>query len=240
MENISYIGLSQQMSLHQQMNIAANNLANMNTPGFKAQGALFIEYLNKAEGAPQEVLRQAINHGSYRDLGQGSLQQTFNDYDFAIQGDGYFAIATEGGERYTRAGSFSLNANRELVTKDGELVQGEGGGALTIPAEATDISLGSDGVITTNVGDVGRLKIVNFDNPQALVEQGGNLYSAEGAAPLPSNAKVVQGAVEASNVNPVIEMNRMIEVLRLYQGTQKMLMNDHDRIRSTIQKLTKV
>lgn len=243
MENISYIGLSQQIALQQQMNVTANNVANMSTPGFKGQRVLFVDYLNKGKGAqPQDTLQQVVNYASYRTLEQGVLQQTGNPLDVALEGDGYFAVTTPAGRRYTRAGNFTLNANREIVTKNGQPVEGDGGGRLVIPPEATRITITRDGSITTDVGDVGRLKVTHFENEQQLVEQGNNLLRAPAdiVERPPEDLRVVQGAVEGSNVNPILEMNRMVEVLRMYQSTHRMLQNDHERIRSTIQKLTRV
>lgn len=238
MENISYVGLSQQVALQEQMNITANNLANMSTPGFKAQQTLFIEYLSKPKQG--ESVKQVLDFASYRDLTNGTLKQTFNDLDVAIQGDGYFAIETPAGIRYSRDGSFALNANNEIVNKSGYRVMGEGDAPITVQPNASKITITADGSVSTDVGAVGAIKVVNFDNQQALREIGNNLYEAGNQPEIAAeNARVVQGSVESSNVNPVVEMNKMIEVLRQYQSTQRMLMNDHERIRSAIQKLAK-
>lgn len=239
MENISYIGLSQQMALKQQMDISANNLANINTPGFKSQSILFLEYLNKPKQG--EGVKQVLDFGSYRDLSAGALRQTYNDLDVALHGDGYFAVQTEGGTtRYTRDGSFSLNASRELVNKSGYKVMGDGG-PIVVQEGASKITITADGTVSTNLGEIGKLKVVTFDQPQKLVEIGENLYDGKNQPEKPvERLKVVQGSLEGANVNPVVEMNKMIEILRSYQATQRMLMNDHERIRSAIQKLTRV
>lgn len=239
MENLSYIGLSQQLAIQQQMNMTANNIANLSTPGYKSQHALFADYLTKpvAKGG----INQVENATSYRNMQPGSMSQTHNAMDMAISGDGYFVVQTAQGLRYTRDGSFSMNSNRELVDKSGNRVMGDGG-PIAFPAEATDIKISGDGTISTQEGTLTRLKIVNVDNPQGMQRGGDNLFAigTTGRETPVTNAHVVQGALEASNVNPVIEMNRMIELLRMFQSTQKMLQNDHERIRSTIEKLTKV
>lgn len=242
MENISYIGLSQQLALREQMEVAANNIANINTPGFKAEGVMFNEYLNEPkDGKPKDAVRQVIDYGTYRDVNAGPLQQTHNPLDLAIQSEGYFSVKTDSGlTRYTRDGSFALNQKRELVTKAGHRLMGEGG-AIVIPAEASKISVTGDGTVTTELGVAGKIRIVNFDNQQLMVKLGDNLYQAsqKGEKPV-SDPRVVQGMIEGSNVNPIVEMNKMIELLRLFQATQRMLQNDHERIRGTIQKLTRV
>ena len=240
MENISYVGLSAQMALQRQMDITANNIANMNTSGFKAQGVLFLDYLNKAKDGSGNALTQVTNFGTYRDLAAGSMTQTFNDLDFAIQGDGYFSIQSPEGTRYTRDGSFSLNANREIVTKDGFQVMGDGG-PITIPSDATRIIVAKDGSVSTDKGSVDKIKIVGFDSEQLLTPTGHNLLDGSKATEKTiDKPHVEQGMVEASNVNPIVEMNRMVEILRAYQSTQQMLVTDHERMRSAFQRLTKI
>jgi flagellar basal-body rod protein FlgF len=242
MENIGYVGLSQQMAIQQQMNITANNIANMNTPGFKAMSALFIDFVNKPRGATGAGLNQVMNQSSYRNLAAGSMQRTGNSLDVAIQGDGYFSVQTAAGDTaYTRDGSFTLNVSGEIIDRAGNKVLSDGGSPLVVPPEATDIQITPEGLITSRQGEIGRLKVVDVDKPQRMQRLGDNLLKLNGAAEVPAtNARVLQGSVEGSNVNPVTEMNKMIELLRLYQSTQRMMQNDHERIRTAIQKLSNV
>jgi len=238
MENITYIGISHQMALQQQIEVTANNIANMNTPGFKANNVLFTDYVTAPEGSMP--IHQSQDYATYADLTIGNLIQTSNSLDFAIHGEGYFTISTPEGARYSRDGGFALNLNRELVTKTGHRVLNENDNAIVVPADAAQIRISDDGTISSEQGDIGRLKIVNFDNPQALKKLGDNLYDAEGApANLVVNRKVTQGQLEGSNVNPVVEMNRMIQLMRMFQSAQKVLQNDHDRQLGAIQKLTR-
>ncbi len=237
MENITYIGISHQMALQQQIEVTANNIANMNTPGFKANNILFTDYVT----APKDSMpiHQSQDYATYSDLTIGNLIQTSNSLDFAIHGDGYFTISTPEGARYSRDGGFALNLNRELVTKTGHRVLNENDNSIVVPADAAQIRISDDGTISSEQGDIGRLKIVNFDNQQALKKMGDNLYDAQGqSANLVVNRKVTQGQLEGSNVNPVVEMNRMIQLMRMFQSAQKILQNDHDRQLGAIQKLT--
>jgi len=240
MENISYIGLSQQMALQQQMEMTANNLANMSTPGYKAQHALFSEYLTKPDGA--EPIHQSTNSGGYRDSSNGSLSQTHNPFDVALQDKGFFAVqGADGSINYTRDGSFGLNKDRQLVNKSGLPVVNDNNEPITVQADATQIRITEEGEITSEFGTIGRIKVVQFEDERTMTRIGDNLYDAQGQAEVVvTRPRIVQGAVENSNVNPVIEMNRMIEVLRVYQATQRMLQTDHERIRGAIQKLTSV
>lgn len=239
MENITYIGISQQLALQQQMEVTANNIANMNTPGFKAQNVLFTDYITSPkDGKP---IHQANDFATYQDLTIGNLIQTSNSLDFAIHGEGYFTVSTPEGLRYSRDGGFSLNDQRQIVTKAGDIVFNDNDNPIVLPAEATQIRISDDGTISTEAGDVGRLKIVNFDNPQKLKRMGNNYYDPGQMAALPAeNRKVVQGQLEGSNVNPVVEMNRMVELMRMFQAAQRMLQGDHDRQVNAIQKLTRV
>ena len=239
MENISYVGISQQTSLTQQMEVTANNLANMSTPGYKAQSTLFTDYVT-ADNA-KEKLHQTQNFATYRDLSLGNLQQTHNKLDMAISGDGYFAVSTANGVRYTRDGGFALNLNHELVSKTGNLLLSQNGNPIAIPPDATQITIADDGTIASEFGDLGRVKVATFANPQALVKEGDNLYNAGTQAELPAdNMHIEQGVLEGSNVSPVVEMNRMVELMRMFQAAQNMLLTDHDRIRGAIQKLTSI
>lgn len=239
MENVSYIGLSQQLALQQQIEVTANNIANMSTPGYKTQGILFLDFMTKPKDG--ETINQAFDFATYRNLATGSQLPTHNPLDVAISGEGYFAIETGSGVRYTRDGSFALNAERQMVTAQGNPVLDEGGSPISIPLEDSNITISSDGVISGKTGNLGRLKLVNFANQQMMKKEGDNLYDAGGQAETPvEDRRVAQGLLESSNVNPVVEMNRMIELMRLFQATQKMLDNDHDRIRGSIQKLTQV
>lgn len=239
MENVSYIGLSQQLALQQQIEVTANNIANMSTPGYKAQGILFLDYMTKPKDG--ETINQAYDFATYRNLATGSQLPTHNPLDVAISGEGYFAIETQGGVRYTRDGNFVLNAERQMVNAQGNPVLDEGGSPITIPPTDHDITISSDGVVSGKTGPLGRLKLVSFENQQMMKKEGDNLYTAGGQAETPvEDRRVSQGLLESSNVNPVVEMNRMIELMRLFQATQKMLDTDHDRIRGSIQKLTQV
>jgi|AntRauTorckE6833_2_1112554.scaffolds.fasta_scaffold36219_2 flagellar basal-body rod protein FlgF len=237
MENVGYVSLSHQMALRQQMTLSANNVANMSTPGYKGQDTLFQEYMVKGETA-KDNLSQVVDSKGFRRMDQGPLKQTHNPLDMAISGDGYFAVDTPEGTRYTRAGNFALNNEGIIVTPQGHQVQDEGGAAIQIPAGENQITVTGKGNISTENGEIAKLKMVDFNNPQALKQIGDGLYIAEDmneiAAP---DAKVIQGAIEGSNVQPVLEMTKMLEILRTYQSVQKMVQTDHDRIRSTIRKL---
>lgn len=237
MENSIFVGLSRQVALQKQMDTVANNIANMSTPGYRTHNLVFTEFVEKMKGNP-DPLSMVLDYGQYQNLDPGPLKQTGNTLDVAIQGKGWFGIQTAEGVQYTRAGNFQVNANGELVDGRGRLVADAGGGTITIPAGETEVMISEDGSIATPDGVVGQLMLVEFASQQPLEPQGNGLYKTD-QPPLPAaESRIMQGMLEGSNVNPVVEMTRMIEVSRAYQSTQRLIMAEHDRQRTMIQKMT--
>jgi flagellar basal-body rod protein FlgF len=246
MENPSYIVMSQQMGLRRQMDVIANNLANVNTTGFKAERMLFAEHLvTKATnpnaagpGARISFLGQA---GTLADPREGTLQMTGNQLDMGLAGPGYFTVETPGGPRYTRDGRFELDAQGRIVSREGFAVLSRGGQPLTIPTGATKIEVTQTGRVTSDKGDVGDMAVVKFENESALRKAGSNLYETDATPQAIDGAtRVQQNMVEASNVQSILEISQMIELQRRYQASQKMLEAEHERARTAIQKLTRV
>jgi flagellar basal-body rod protein FlgF len=243
MDNSLLVSLSQQLSAIRSMDVIANNLANMSTPGFKRETAQFEEYISRVRPAEGQTGMQSVSFvqdaGIVRDLSQGELSHTGAPLDVAINGNGYFAVQTPAGVRYTRDGHFSLDANGQMVTSEGYAVQGDGG-AITITPDAGDINIGTDGTISSiingNINQLGKLQVVDFANDAALSKQGSNLYSTTQAA-TPTQAGVQQGMLEGSNVQPVIEITRMIDVTRAYQMTATLSSSQDSLMRQAISQL---
>ncbi|MFO1109859.1 MAG: flagellar basal-body rod protein FlgF [Bradyrhizobium sp.] len=253
MENTLLIGLSRQVTLERQMDVIANNVANVNTNGFKADRSLFAEYLmptaredNFAPGRDRR-LSHVLDRATFRDFSQGSADQTKNPLDVAVLGDGMFVVQTPAGERYSRDGSFQIDNQGQLVNSSGFPVLGNNG-PIRFQQTDKEIQIASDGNITvlegTNRIDSVRakLRIVNFSQPQRLVKEGSNLYSlGEGNAAQPdTKSTVAQGFIERSNVNAITEMSRLIEVNRTYTNIASMLQQQHDLHRTAIDKLADV
>jgi len=244
MDNSLLVSLSQQLAAYRAMDVIANNLANASTPGFKREAAKFEEYITKLRPAEGQKGPQSMSFvkdaGVMRDSSQGNVEQTGAPYDLALTGKGYFAVQTPAGMRYTRDGHFSLDASGNLVTSQGFQVQGDGG-AITITPNDGDINIAPDGTISSVVRGVGnllgKLKIVDFADTAALVKQGANLYSTGQTPTTPANSGVRQGALEASNVAPVIEISHMIEVMRAYEATATLAKSQEDMMRQAIEKL---
>jgi len=251
MENTLLIGLSRQTILERQLDVIANNVANVNTAGFKADASLFEEYLMSGAhednfvGSDRRV-SYVQDRGTYRDLSQGTTEQTKNPLDVAIDGSGYLVVQTAGGERYTRDGGLQMNSQGQLVTAAGDPVLGTSG-PITFQPTDHDINVSPDGTITVVEGSGradslrGKLRLVSFTDAQRLLKEGSNLYSARaGDAQADIKSQVQQGYIEKSNVNGVAEMSRMIEVTRAYTQVSTLLQQESDLHKSAIEKLAEV
>jgi flagellar basal-body rod protein FlgF len=249
MQNALLVGLSRQVALGRALDVVANNIANINTTGYKADGSLFEEYLSSTARADQSGARISFvrDRGTWHDLSPGAFEKTGNPLDVAIDGDAFLVVQTPRGERYTRNGALQVNATGQLVTSDGNQVVGDAG-PITFQPNDKQISISRDGTISAQEGNSkvdsarGTLKLVSFDNVQQLQKDGGSTFTTTGGAqPQPTKkANVVQGSIEKSNVRSVIEMSRMIEITRSYTQVAGLLQQQHDLGQSSIDKLAEV
>ncbi len=240
MSNTMSIALSQQMALRRNMDVIANNLANMNTTAFKTESVIFEEYLmdvQKPDGNT-ESFSYVLDQGVNRDLTEGHQQVTGNPLDFSIKGPGYFVIETDAGERYTRNGNFTLNPEGQLVTKEGYAVLDTGRAPITFTPQDGEITVAEDGTISTQLGQRGQLYVVSFDNESELSKEGGSLFSTLQTATPVEDIIIVQGMTEQSNVAPIIEMTKMISVLRAYQSASELLKANQDMNTEAIRTLS--
>lgn len=220
MNNASYIAISRQKTLFDRMDTIANNVANSNTTGYKADNRLFQEYLHN-EGAMKDL---SFTHdvATVTDFKEGNFQTTERTFDAAIHGDGFFTVESPLGTRYTRAGNFRLNANSELVTQQGYKVLSNDGGTVTFQPSDTNIIIRSNGGITANGEARGSIGMVRFDNAGALEKTGYSYFKTE-QPELESNAEMLQGVLENSNVESVREITKMIETSRAVGSTSKLI-----------------
>src|ERR1700682_4752228 len=252
MENTLLVGLSRQMALQRQMDVVANNVANVNTNGFKADKSLFEEFLNSGAhednfAARDRRVSYVQDRGTFKDFSAGPTEQTKNPLDVAIDGGGFLVVQTPAGERYTRDGGLQINNQGQLVTAAGNQVLGTSGPIVFQPTDH-DITIAADGNVTVVEGvnriDCvrGKLRMVSFADAQKLLKEGSNLYSAGTgtAAQADTVSRVRQGFVEKSNVNLVTEMSRMIEITRTYTQISSLLQQQSDLHKSAIEKLADV
>ncbi|VIO77282.1 flagellar basal-body rod protein FlgF [Bradyrhizobium ivorense] len=252
MQNTLLVGLSKQVVLERQMDVVANNLANMNTNGYKADRSLFEEYLrsNAHEdnfASSDRRVSFVQDRATFHDFAQGPTEETKNPLDVAIDGKAFLVVQTPAGERYTRDGNLQINNRGQLVNATGYQVLGTAG-PITFQQTDHDVAIAPDGNITVLEGTSrldsirGKLRLVSFAQAQSLLKDGSNLYSAgEGAAPLADTKSVIrQGFIEKSNVNSVTEMSRMIEITRTYTQIASLLQQQSDLHKSAIEKLADV
>ena len=238
MQSATYVALSRQTVLGRQMDVIANNLANMSTAGFKNEKQLFQEYLEPSpvRGRTIAYVRDA---GVVRDTHQGDLSRTGNPLDVGIDGNGYFQVSTVDGPRYTRNGRFQLDANRTLVTSQGYQVLDATGQPISIPQGASSISIGTDGTVSSDTGPVGKIALSSFANQQDLVPAGSGLYVTSATATPDTTSTVHQGTLEDSNVQPILEMTQMLDVQRAYAAAHNIIEGEDNRQRNAIDKLSK-
>ncbi len=251
MENALLVGLSRQMVLGRQLDVIANNFANIDTTGYKADNAEFAEYLmpgardNEFIGNDRRI-SFVEDRATWIDLSPGAVERTGDPLNVAIDGKGYLAVQTPRGQRYTRNGSFSINANGLLVTTDGDQVLGTGG-PIQFQNTDHDVNIGPSGIVTVREGSStidsvrGQLQIVDFDRPQLLKKDSGSTFMAPNGVnpnPAPPNTRVVQGALEKSNVRAVVEMARMIEITRNYSDIAAIIQQQGDLRRNALQQLS--
>jgi flagellar basal-body rod protein FlgF len=235
MNNAQLVGLSRQIVLRRQMDLVANNIANLNTNGFKNQ-SLLMKDTDETSARMNTFLRGdrpvnfVIDDSNVYDLRPGRMEATGDKFDLAIQSDGWFSVETPQGERFTRNGSFALNTNGELVNRDGYPVLMEGG-HLTFDQNETDVTVAQDGTVSTSGGVKGKLKVSTFENPGELMKEGETLFSAQNPQPA-AFPRVTQGMLERSNVQSVVEMTRMIQITRSYESISNIL-SSSDQLAST-------
>lgn len=206
------------------LNQVSNNLANVDTTGYKKEDVTFWEMLYKTDHQRHRV-GKAIR--DITDMQAGAMEKTGNALDFAIGGNGFFSIQTEAGVRYTRAGEFTINNEGQLVTPAGHLVLGDGG---PIQINGRDVSVADDGNITVDGQAAGTLAIVTFAGPADLEKEGGNLFRpVDGAQEEAAEEfSIKQGYLEKSNVNTMKELTAMIDLNRAYQTQQKVVRSIDD------------
>ena len=240
MDNVSLLSLSYQLAAFRSMDVIANNIANATTPGYKRESAKFEELVQQVKPSETQKGSRTLSFvkdaGVLRDLSGGRLENTGARYDVAINGDGYFAVQTAAGERYTRNGHFTLNADGNIVTESGNPVLGDGG-PITITPDDGDVAIGADGTVSGKNGQIGKMRLVDFADSRRLQKQGDSLYTTTQTANPAPNAVLAQGMLEGSNVQPVVEISRMIEVMRSYEATSSLEKSAADMKRQAIQKL---
>ncbi|WP_135450126.1 flagellar hook-basal body complex protein [Tabrizicola caldifontis] len=233
MDAALYVTLTRQSGLMREMGVVANNIANSSTTGFRREGVVFSEHVAALNRDPS--LSMAHASGRHVDLRQATLTMTGGAFDLAIQGDGFFLVQTPQGERLTRAGSFALNPEGELVTPDNHRLLDAVGAPVIVPPDAK-VTIAHDGTLSADGQPIAQIGLWRPADPLALRHQSGTLFDGGALQPVEGGA-IMQGMLEESNVEPMSEIARMIEVQRAYELGQKFLEAEDELVRSVVQTL---
>lgn len=236
MQNGLYVATSGLLMQEKRVTVVSNNISNINTNGFKKELAVFSDYRPVDKRYPQNWIQKTLYNktinssvkldDSPTDFEMGHLKLTENNFDLALQDPkSFFAVETPWGIRYTRDGEFTLNSDGELVTRQGYNLVDRGTGApIVIPQGLGAPQIVEDGTVYVGGGNIGQIEVARFEETEYLQKVGHNLFAAVGVLPeLPDTPGVVQGFVESSNVDPIMEMVRMVEALRGFEMYQKVI-----------------
>ncbi len=240
MDSPGYIMLSRLGAQLRGTQVLANNLANADTPGFRAERAVFAEFLQpRAETAApgDRATAYAIDRATWRDTAAGSVSTTGNPFDLALRGDGFFAVETPRGERYTRAGRFALAGDGKLTDGEGNAVLDARGTPIAIGPNDTRVEVRGDGSVHSENGPIGQLRIVRFADPQKLRAEGSRLYASDEPGAPAERPGVVQGAVENSNVQPVAEITTLTAQMREFQFATQFVEREGERLSSAVERI---
>lgn len=238
METSIIVGLTRQDTLRRELDVVANNLANMNSTAFKGERMLFAEHLVPTPSGDDrlgDAVALVRDAATVRDLSPGEFRETDSDFDVAIEGDGYFVVSTPLGPRYTRDGHLQLNENGELVSSRGFTVLADGA-PVQVGFDDAQIAIARDGTISSEARVLGKLDVVRFERPQRLQAAEGGLMTAGDELPQPVTSPAIhQGMLEGSNVEPITEIDRLIQVQRAYDQARQLAEREDDRIRKMLQ-----
>ena len=228
MDTTLSIALSHQVARGRQMDIIANNIANMGTTGFKRENVMFGQYLKEAQGNLPKSARQISyvqDYGITRNMSDGPLVSTGNKFDIALNGDGLFQVKRANGEiAYTRNGHLALSDDYTLITSTGEEILDDSGNAIQIPPTMTNMKIASDGTISSPTeGQIAKIGVVTLADTSKLKKIGNNMFIADAPSIPATDFNIIQGMTESSNVQPVLEITRMISVSRSYISTSKLM-----------------
>ena len=238
MDSTTHVAVSLATAMRSAIDVTANNIVNAGTAGFKAERVALEVFTPPTRGASDYVL----DAGSYVDTRQGALTTTGNPLDMALTGPGWLSFATADGRTgYGRDGSLALDAEGNLVNSSGAFLLDADGAPIVLPPDVGAISIAPDGTISSaDAGPLTRIGVFDLDQPDALERLGGGLLgvpvgAAAGARPA-EGTTILQGAVEGSNVEPVLEMVGLMEIQRAYERATQMIRTHDELARDAIRR----
>ena len=221
--------------------VTAGNLANAGTPGYKAERVLFSDWLSRQTGAKTppggEIVAYTQDRATWREQQAGPLTQTGNPFDLALTGDGWFTVNTPQGPRLTRNGRFGPMPDGTLADAVGNAVLDTNGRPIQLSPTDIRVAIAGDGTVSSENGQLGKIGVVKPSDPMKMQAEGGTLFNPNGPTVPVSPPGIVQGAIEESNVQPVIEITRMMNDMRQFQLVVQFLQAEGDRQQSAIDKI---
>lgn len=233
MESTGYVALNRQAGLLKELETVAQNIANASTSGYRREGVVFSEFV-AGTGRNSNSLSIGHANGRHVDLTQGALKQTNGTFDFAIEGEGFFLVATPDGDQLTRAGVFTPSPDGILVAPDGAALLDAGGAPVLVPAGAASIAVGADGTLSADGQPIAQIGLWGPADPMNMTRSAGARFDPGGQAVPLETGRILQGFIEGSNVDPVAELTRMIEVQRAYELGTSFLDREDERVRTSI------
>ncbi|WP_320200944.1 flagellar basal-body rod protein FlgF [Agrobacterium sp. rho-13.3] len=240
MQSGIYVGISSQIALERRLTTVADNIANMNTVGFRGTEVKFDQVMSQTKNDLKADIAFVTQGNDYLSTRNGELIKTGNPLDFAVKGEGWFAINTPAGQVMTRDGRFSMSVTGELVSTQGYPVLDAGGGPIQLNPAAGEPTVGTDGRITQNGAPVAQLGLFSADATKGFVryENSGVIFT-EAPQPIVDNAQfgVLQAYVEQSNVNAISQMTQLVQVNRAFEGISSLMKSTEDSFSQAIRTL---
>jgi flagellar basal-body rod protein FlgF len=241
MDITTSLAASRLVAQQRAMDITANNIANANTPGFRTERVQFSDWIDRQPGTAAVPGVRGVTYtqdrATYRESQPGPISHTGNPYDLALGGDGYFTVDTKAGPRLTRDGRFGPMPDGTLADGAGNAVLDTSGKPIKIAATDTRVTIAGDGTVSTENGQAGKIGVVQPADAMKLRAEGATNFISDGPTSPVASAGIVQGAIEESNVQPVLEVTRMMDDLRQFQFVTQFIQAEGDRQQSAIDKI---
>lgn len=241
MDNVGYVSLSAQVALRKNLDVVANNVANMNTTGFKSDRLIFSEFVAKNAGSLESKPVSFVqDKETWTDFSEGPVRQTDNPLNVALVGSGFLAVETPNGISYTRDGRMLVSNDGTLVNTDGDPVLDADAAPIMLPNGANNVSIGKDGMISNNGAAVARLGVFANDGPNGMNKLGNSAFQSAAELEPAERPQVLQGMLEDSNVNGISEMTNLINITRTYNHANSISESADELRKLTISKLGRV
>lgn len=240
MDIASSVAASRLTAAQRALEVTADNIANADTPGYRTERVLFTDWLDRQRGTTTPggaMIAYVQDRATWREQSQGAISRTGNPFDLALAGDGYFTVNTPAGPRLTRNGRFGLQPDGTLADMSGNAVLDTTGQPIQLSPTDTTVAIAGDGSVSSQNGQLGKIGVVQPTDPSRLTAEGGTLLRADTPTTAVATPGIVQGAVEGSNVQPVLELTRMMDGLRQFQFVSELVQAEGDRQQSAIDKL---